>query len=173
MVSENSGHGGVGSSLSLCGETFPAIAQIVDEDKLAELVEVGIVCSPLVGLCELVDEIDEVWVACNHERTDNNLLPAALDGLVERLVDNARVEAKRVLVQPPGLIKDRRRLSVRDHEDLFVGVAASVQQTACQLQSCSCIRMIRSDGEEWQLAEAHDFRLISEYDERQIVLGEA
>jgi hypothetical protein len=80
--------------LSLSGESLPAIAEVVHENILTELVEVRIKCPSLVRFGEFVDEIDEVWVAGDHECADDDLLPAALDGLVKCLVDDAGVEAK-------------------------------------------------------------------------------
>ena len=119
--------------LSLGGESFPAIAKIVDENELTELVKVGIVRPTLVRFGEFVNEIDEVWIACDHKRADDDLFPAALDGLVERLVDDARVQSERVLIQSPGFIEDCRGFTVCDHKDLLVDVAASAQQAPCKL----------------------------------------
>ena len=111
--------------LSLCSEAFSAVAKIVDENKLTEFAEVGIIRPSLVRLGEFINEIDEVRIAGHHECADDDLLPAALDGLVECFVDDAWVEAEGVFVQSAGFVEDRRRFSVCDHKDLFVDIAAS------------------------------------------------
>ena len=85
---------GARECLSLCSEAFSAVAKIVDENELTELVEIGIICPPLVRFGEFINEIDEVRISGHHECADDDLLPAALDGLVECLVNDARVEAE-------------------------------------------------------------------------------
>lgn len=79
---------------TLGSEALPAVSKIIDEDKLAEFVQVRVVGPPLVCLSELVHKVDQIGVTRNHERAHHNLFPAALNSLIKRLVDNSGIEAE-------------------------------------------------------------------------------
>jgi hypothetical protein len=93
--------------LGSCADALSAVPQVVNEDELAEVIEGGIVCPSLIRFREFLDEIDQVGIAGYHERADDDFLPTALDSFIKRLVDDPWIEAKRVLVEPSGIIEDR------------------------------------------------------------------
>src|ERR1041384_6739350 len=79
-------------------ELLPPVFDVVDEDRLAELVQPGVVGAAVVRLGQLLHEIHQIRVTRHHERGDRDAVAAAGDRLVERLVDDAGIEPEGVLV---------------------------------------------------------------------------
>jgi len=80
--------------------------------------------TPLIRFGEFFHKVDEVVVLRDHECAHGDLFPAALHGLVKRLVNDSRIESEGILIETPCIIKNGRRFSIRNHEDLLVDVAA-------------------------------------------------
>ena len=79
-------------SLLPYSKLLPSISDIIHKHKLAEVLESRVICSAAVGFGKFFHEIDKIRIVRYHERADGNFLAPARDSLVERLVDNARVE---------------------------------------------------------------------------------
>ena len=70
---------------------------------------------------------------------------AAVRDFLERLRDDRRVEAHRVLVDLPVRHRERARLAVGDHDDLPHVLLLREQNAARQLQPLGGVRVVRAD----------------------------
>lgn len=147
------------------GEFFPPVSDVIHEDEFPKVVQGGIVRPALVGLGELLDEVDQIGIAGHHEGADRDFFAPALDRFIERLVDNSRIETERILVEPAGVVKNCGWFAVGDHEHLLVDIAASAEQTARQLKARPGVRVVWPDSEERQLMETDDFGFVAEHDQ--------
>src|SRR5262245_64203473 len=76
----------------------PAVPKVVDEDGVPQVVRGAVVGPAAVDLGQLVDESDQCWIVGQHERRDDDLVPAAVRRLLERHRNDLRIHAEGVLV---------------------------------------------------------------------------
>ena len=101
-------------------ELFPPVADIIDEDKFAEVLELRIIGTTLVRFGQVFNEVDEVGVSRHHKCADGDFFPPAGDRLVERFIDYPRIQSERILVEPAAVIENRGWFPVGDHKNLLI-----------------------------------------------------
>src|SRR5262249_2571685 len=115
------------------GDAAALVADVVDEDVLAEAIRASEEGSALVDAGQLIDELREHPALLEHERVDGNALARAalhfLQGLLER--------APRRRVGEVGLqaFHVGGRLAVSDHDDLSVAALLPPQELPRELEA--------------------------------------
>src|SRR5262249_27580537 len=92
------------------------LVHVVHEDVAAERARRGEVRLAVADFGDLAHEADEIVVAREHERVDQDARLAAGGDLGERLRHDVGVEAERVAVDTAVGARQRRRLPVGDHD---------------------------------------------------------
>src|ERR1051325_5236064 len=140
---------------------LPPVADVIGQDVLAQPIRRRVEGAAAVDLRELFDEVHQQRIGGQHERRDRDTGAAAAVGLLERAVDDLHVEAERVRVEVPPL-GQRRRLPVRNHEDLLVVVLSPAEDALRKLEPRLRVRVIRADLDERDLGDRHLHGLVAE-----------
>src|SRR5581483_7335635 len=97
-------------------DVLALVLHVVDEDVLPQLVGGRVEHAALVDLGDLVHELLQVVVAVEHEGVDGDVLLRRALHFLQGLADRDR--AGRVGEVRAAALEVRRRLAVRDHDDL-------------------------------------------------------
>ena len=125
----------------------------------------------MADLGDLADEADEVVVAREHERVDQDAGLAARRHLGERLRDDERIEAEGVAVDAAVGPGQRRRLAVGDHDDLPHVLLLPLEEAPRQAQAFARVRVVRADLHARELAERNLLGGVVEEHDLQRVAG--
>ncbi len=109
------------------------LLHVVHQQVLAKRVRRGEVGFATAHFSDLLDEVDQVGIARQHEGVDQDSGLAAVGNLLQRLSNHVRIKPERVLVDAAVLLGQGRRLAVRDHDDLLHVFALPVQNPLSQI----------------------------------------
>ena len=119
----------------------------------------------MADLGDLPDEADEVVVARQHERVDQDAGLAARGDLGERLRHDERIEAEGVAVDAAVGPRERRRLAVGDHHDLPHVLLLPLEEAAREAQAFAGVGVVGPDLDAGELAERNLLgRVVEEHD---------
>ena len=99
----------------------------------------------VADLGDLAHEADEIVVAREHERVDQDAGLAARGDLGERLRHDERIEPEGVAVDPAVGAGERRRLAVGDHHDLAHVLLLPFEQAPGEAEPLARVRVVRAD----------------------------
>lgn len=136
------------------------LVDIVHEDILTQGRRCREVGFTLDDLRELSHKSDEQEITSKHERVDEDAGTTAGDDLLERLIDDERVESKGILVYSTVLQRQRRGLSIGDHDDLPHVRLFARQYSTGQPESFAGIGVEGSDSRTGQPGHRHLFRAV-------------
>src|SRR5213080_3615308 len=74
---------------SRSGYAAPLVGHVVDENVFAEMLRLNVEGTPVVDLRHLIDEVDEVMTAGEHEGIDRDALACAADHFAQRCLERA------------------------------------------------------------------------------------
>ena len=138
------------------------LVHVVHQHVLAERARRGEVGLAVADLGDLADEADQVVVARQHERVDQDAGLAAGRHLGERLRDDERIEAEGVAVDAAVGARQRRRLAVGDHDDLPHVLLLPLEDAPREAQAFARVGVVRADPHARELAERDLFGRIVE-----------
>ena len=118
------------------------IRLVIPEHKLTQAIQATVKSLPIVRPGERIHKFYQVRIPCNHESGDWNAQLAAALRQVQRTRQNFSVNAEAVLIVLFPFF-DTSWFPIRDHKDLFVGIAAAAQDVHGQFQSSYGVGMIR------------------------------
>ena len=112
--------------------------------------EVGLA---VADLGDLADEADEIRIAREHERVDQDTPLAARRDLGEGLGHDEGIEAERVAIDAAVGARQRRRLAVRDHDNLPHVLLLALENAPGEPEAFAGVRVVGADLRAGELAE--------------------
>src|SRR5688500_18507282 len=123
---------------------------------------IGEVSLAACHLTDLRNEMNQCWIAREHECVDEDAVLSACGHFAHRFANDMRVETGGILVDAAIGHRDGGWLAVRNHYDLLHVFLLRAQQTACDLEAFRRIRVVGSNLGLRQLAHRNFLRAIAE-----------
>ncbi len=130
----------------------------------------GIKCPPLAQRGEAFDKRHEWRVVCQHKRIEPNALLTAPFGFFVGLIQNHRMQLPGMPVELVGMPRGSGA-PIRDHHDLLIRSALTIEQLPSPLQARLRIRMLAASRDKWKVCHTKFFCVIPKAYNIQDVLG--